>query len=321
MPSSWVANLKLRHLRVVLAVDELGGITAAAAHLFVTQAAVSKTIAELEARIGMPLFERSGRGAVPTDVGQQTIRVARRVMSELRSLAAEIDLAAEGKSGLLTIGMQAVSIQGFLPRIITSMKARAPAVTTRFVEGTLPGILRDLRSGRIDLAFGRMVPRLLSSDFDGIPLPSPPYVVVASRLHRFAENDDDLADPIEGRRLALRQDWVLPLPDTPVRTYFVGFLAGRGHSLPNNLIEITSSNMLAVLLGAMPRLAIVPLNLARAWARAGSVKILRLDSAIEMEPIGLVWSKVAPLKPPAAAFRAVTLAHMASLSESEDAAA
>jgi len=317
MTSSWVDNLKLRHLRVVLAIDELGGVTAAAAHLFVTQAAVSKTIAELEAQIGLPLYERSGRGIVPTDVGQQTIRVARRVMRELRSLAEEIELVTEGKSGLLTIGTQAVSIQEFLPHILATMKARAPAVTTRFVEGTLPDILRDLRSGRIDLAFGRMVPRLLSSDFDGVPLPSPPYVVVASSLHPFAKSDDALADPIEGWKLALAQDWVLPLPDTPVRTYFVGFLAGRGHSLPVNLIEITSPNMLAVFLKAMPRLAIAPLNVARAWVEDGSVEILRLELAIEMEPIGLMWSKVSPLKPPAAMFRAVALAHMASFPKNE----
>lgn len=310
-----IDRLKLRQLRVVLAVDELGSVTAAAEHLFVTQAAISKAIGELETQIGTALFERSGRGIVPTDAGRHVIRAARRVMRELKSLAEEIELAAEGGSGVLTIGMQAVSIAHLLPKILGAMKARAPRVTVRLAEGTLPAVLRDLRGGRVDLAFGRMVPQLLEADFDGVRMPAVPYVVIASPLHPFAADHGFAADPLEGWRAALAEDWVLPLPGTPVRTYFAGFLAGHRLALPERLVEITSSTMLATLLKGLPLLAISPINIAREWVETGVAAILPLDLAFEMEPIGLLWSRSAPLKPSARIFRAATLAHLASLAE------
>jgi DNA-binding transcriptional LysR family regulator len=311
MGSSWIDRLKLRQLRVVLAIDEFGSVTAAANRLFVTQAAVSKAIAELEAQVGTALFERSGRGIVATDAGHQVIHTARRVMRELTSLAEEIDLAADGGSGILTIGMQAVSIAHFLPRIIAAMKTRAPRVTIRLIEGTLPNILRDLRGGRVDLAFGRMLPQLLATDFDGIRMPTVPYVAVASRLHPAAADLGALADPIEGWRRATAERWVLPLPGTPVRSYFADFLAARRLSLRDDLIEVGSSTMLALLLKELPLLAVAPSNLAQEWAASGIVTVLPLELAFEMEPIGLIWSSSAPLKPSARIFRAATLGQIA----------
>ena len=169
MAPQWAERIKLRQLRVILAVDEQGSITRAAEHLFVTQAAVSKVIAEIETLIGTNLFERRGRTITPTDAGHHVIRTARRVASELKLLGEEVDLISEGGAGLLIIGFQAISILQFMARVVATVKTRHPRITIRLVEDALPNLLRELRAGRVDLVFGRMIRGLLTPDLDGAP--------------------------------------------------------------------------------------------------------------------------------------------------------
>jgi DNA-binding transcriptional LysR family regulator len=63
-------RLKLRDLRLLLAVVEWGSMAKAAAHLNLTQSGVSKAIAELEHTFGVRLFDRTAQGAEPTLYGR-----------------------------------------------------------------------------------------------------------------------------------------------------------------------------------------------------------------------------------------------------------
>ena len=64
------SRVKFRHLQCFLAVAQFGSVQRAADSLSITQPAVSKTVAELEAMLGVKLFERGRHGAVPTREGQ-----------------------------------------------------------------------------------------------------------------------------------------------------------------------------------------------------------------------------------------------------------
>jgi DNA-binding transcriptional LysR family regulator len=282
MTAQWVDRLKLRQLRAILAIEEHGSVTLAAEHLFVTQAAVSKVVAELQAQIGTPLFERQGRGIAPTEAGRHVIQAARRIAGELRSLSDEVDLVTQGGSGVLVIGMQAVSIVHLLPKVLAAMKARYPRVTIRLIEDVLATVLRDLRGGRIDFVLGRMLPHLLGADLEGFRMPAVPYVVVASPSHPL------LSDPAPSWAKACASMWAMPLPGAPIRAYFSDFLP----------------QLLAGILGASPTLALVPLPMAEDWRRAGICQICALALSVQMEPIGLIWSKTIPLKPSARLFQA-----------------
>ena len=61
-------QLKLRHLRLLLAIESARTITAAAALLGVSQVAASKTLAEIESGLGSRLFERRRSGLIPTEL-------------------------------------------------------------------------------------------------------------------------------------------------------------------------------------------------------------------------------------------------------------
>ena len=71
------SNLKLRHLQLLVALDQFRHLGRAAEFLSVTQPAVSKTLAEIERMFGLQLFDRSTRGTEPTPYGDSVVRFAR----------------------------------------------------------------------------------------------------------------------------------------------------------------------------------------------------------------------------------------------------
>ena len=78
-------------LQLFLAVAEAGSLSRASKRLRVTQPTVSRRIAELEARVGEPLFVRTVLGATPTSYGERLLEPARR----MAEWAAEVDRTAE----------------------------------------------------------------------------------------------------------------------------------------------------------------------------------------------------------------------------------
>lgn len=89
---------RLALMETYVCVVETGSFSAAARRLGIGQPAVSKSIAQLEERLGARLLLRSTRGLTPTEAGQQFFEGARRTIAE----ADEADNAARGSSANLT---------------------------------------------------------------------------------------------------------------------------------------------------------------------------------------------------------------------------
>lgn len=90
-------TMQLRHLRCLVAVVEEGTLTDAGIALGVSQAAVSRTLAALEAELGVTLVRRTSRELALTDVGVTVLAHARRVLAEADALV------REARSGLATL--------------------------------------------------------------------------------------------------------------------------------------------------------------------------------------------------------------------------
>lgn len=283
-------RIKLRHLRTVLTVASCGSVTVAAQRLFVSQAAVSKTIAEAEAALGTQLFERSGRAIVPTEAGLRFVRAGRRIAAEMDMLSEDIGLLANGGQGLLRIGLQAISAQDLLVKAIAQLKERYPETVIQLRDGLLPGLLLDLRAGSLDLVMGRMVPALLAPDLVGGPVAlSEPYRVVASPGHPI------LSQPGLQWADLLAYSWCLPLKETPIRRHFDAFMTQQSLSQPVRSIETNSIQTQLRLMEAMPLVALAARDMAREWAARGWVGLTPLIMLPQPDPIGIIWpAKVAP---------------------------
>jgi len=98
------SNLKLKHLQLLVALDEFRHIGRVAEFLSVTQPAVSKTLAEIERMFGLELFSRSTRGTDPTDFGNTVVRFARSVLADYSRTCDELAAAASGAAGHTSVG-------------------------------------------------------------------------------------------------------------------------------------------------------------------------------------------------------------------------
>lgn len=120
-----VGSMELQQLRYFLAVVDQGGVTSAAAYLGVAGPTVSTAVRALERDLGTPLFERIGRGMLPTSAGQALVVPARRT---LRGVSAAVDAVHEEGElrGSLEIHTLAALDIGVLPPSSRSTTAGSP---------------------------------------------------------------------------------------------------------------------------------------------------------------------------------------------------
>jgi DNA-binding transcriptional LysR family regulator len=109
-------RLRLRDLHVFLTVVQSGSMAKAAAHLKITQPSVSKAIGDLEAALGVRLFDRSTKGVGPTMYGDALIRCGSVVFDELRQGIRHIEFLADPTVGVLKMDF-------ILPSVMSSSRA------------------------------------------------------------------------------------------------------------------------------------------------------------------------------------------------------
>src|SRR5580700_3878573 len=97
-------RLKLRELRILLAVVQAGSMAKGAAELGISQPNVSKAIADLEHAFGLQLLDRSPRGVEPTRYGLAVIKRGVAVFDELRHAVTDVAFLADPTSGELRLG-------------------------------------------------------------------------------------------------------------------------------------------------------------------------------------------------------------------------
>ena len=173
-------RVNLRHLRLVLVLDEERSITRTAERLCISQAAVSKTRAEFEKGIGAPLFEWFGNRLEVTPLGKCVLLSARRILAELECLSDEFAQMSSGMRGVLSIGTRTVSGQPFISRVTAAFKAAHPAVTVELLDIDMASLMERLAKGSISLLFGRYDATFASASVEAHAILSDRNVVLAS---------------------------------------------------------------------------------------------------------------------------------------------
>jgi len=78
--------MNLQHLRYAVEVEKTGSITQAAENLYMNQPHLSRSIRELEKEMGFPVFNRTNRGIIPTEEGEEFLKYAKDVLSRVAEL-------------------------------------------------------------------------------------------------------------------------------------------------------------------------------------------------------------------------------------------
>ncbi|MER5763601.1 LysR family transcriptional regulator [Streptomyces sp. NPDC002082] len=158
-----MAELLPQELRVLVAVAERGGFSAAAASLGLTQSAVSHSVRGSEAKLGAVLFERGRTGASPTPAGERAVGHARRILRLYEVMGAEArgaggEAAPAALDGVLRIAAFRSAALHLLPPALERLTARHPGIRpeVRVVRELGAGAAGEVAAGRADLGIATL---------------------------------------------------------------------------------------------------------------------------------------------------------------------
>ena len=133
--------MELRQLRYFLSVAETEHLTQSAEALFVSQSTLSHGLRQLEAELGMSLFDRLGRGLKLSQAGSAFRDHAARALQEVEAGRMALSDMAGLQAGTLTVGVIPTFLTRFVPDAVASFSAAYPKVQV---------IVRSLRAGPIE---------------------------------------------------------------------------------------------------------------------------------------------------------------------------
>lgn len=142
-------NVELRHLRAFAAIGNEGTITGAAAVLRVSQPALSRTLEQLERRLGARLVERTTRSLALTEAGTRLLAHANRILTQVDDALAEVTAGPRA----LRVGFAWGALGRHTVPLLRSWRHARPDVAARV--SRLDDPEAALRRGEIDVAFVR----------------------------------------------------------------------------------------------------------------------------------------------------------------------
>jgi DNA-binding transcriptional LysR family regulator len=120
-------------VRSFLAVLDAGSLTGAARRLGAQQPTLSRHVAELEAQLGAPLFERTGRGVTPTAAGLAIAEAARQMQDGAEALARGLVRTREATSGTVRVTTSQVAATWLMPPLLARLADAEPGITVELV--------------------------------------------------------------------------------------------------------------------------------------------------------------------------------------------
>jgi len=282
------SNIKLRHLQLLVALDEFRHLGRTAEFLSVTQPAVSRMLGEVEAMLDLTLFQRSTRGTVPTASGRHIVRFARSVLAEYERTREEIAAMESGAAGRVRVGSMVVALPTLLARAVELLKQRSPQATVLVEEGDLAHLLPKLRLGELDLFVGRLEPGYAAPDLVTEPLCNEAMVAVVAFGHPLA----DKARPT-WKDLA-QLPCVLPPPWASLRVKLEQQFHRHGLQPPTDLVETASFLAQLTFIQRRGAAGFMARSVARYFEDDGEVQVLRMAVPVDVPAIGLITMRGRP---------------------------
>ena len=264
--------MELRNINTFLHIAELHSFSSAARELGYSQSAVSAQIAQLEAELGTPLFDRVGKTVRLTDAGQTFQSYARTLLITAQQAKAAL-MPARAVSGTLRVALADSVCSTFLPDLLQQFHALCPQVELVLRTATADEMLRLLGANQIDLAYTLDQPLRLPSLTLAVNVPEP-VCFVAPAGHPLAE-----AVPLD---VLAQQEFLLTERGMSYRDALDQRLAARGLAI-HPYIELGSASLLCQMVERGMGLSFLPEYIVCPALFAGRLARLRVpDCTVTM---------------------------------------
>ena len=195
--------MNLHQIKIFVAIADKGSFSAAAEAIALTQSTVSQHMASLEEEVGIPLFDRQGRGIALTSGGILFLRHARRILNESDALFQ----AMNGFKGLeqadLLVGASNIPANYLIPPLLATLREKHPGISLTMLTGDTAEVLKLLEGAEIELGLvGSRTPR---KEISFEPLLNDPLVLVVAAPHPWARKKQITIDDLFGHPLIMRE--------------------------------------------------------------------------------------------------------------------
>jgi len=240
---------QLVHLAVVV---EAGSLSLAAERLGITQPALSKSLSQLEQRVGAPLLQRGKSGSTPTALGRMLAAHGESIVGSTYRAEKQVDDWNRTAIGNLVIGAPPTIAAYLMPAVIADFLSSRPHVTMRLEVNPLGGLLEKLTTNRMDMYVGITRPTRLLDGISTIP-------IYRDELGLFARHDHPIfAKPTVSIQDLSRYRWTAPRQDTFFRSVIDVSLNNAGLPLIDIAMETFSFDLQVSLLRRTDFLAMLP---------------------------------------------------------------
>ncbi|HGE8441376.1 TPA: LysR family transcriptional regulator [Serratia marcescens] len=210
-------NYSLKQLRVFVAIARHGSFSRAGEAIGLTQSAVSHSVKELEAEVGVRLLDRTTREVVLTDAGMRLANRVERLLDELQ--AALLDARSFGvqRSGTVRVATSQTISAHLMPQCIAAGEREYPEIRIMLRDQAQQQVLHSVRNAEVD--FGIVVDPVQAVDLECEAVLHEPFLLLCRDDHSFAAQQAVRWSALNGCRLVL-QDYASgsrPLIDSALR--------------------------------------------------------------------------------------------------------
>lgn len=297
-----------RHLEILAAIVDQGGLTEGARMLGRSQPSVSRTLAQLEARIGAPLFHPGKRPLQPTSLGLAMAEQGRAVLKANRTAG---EIAARyriGHSGLARVGGTPIFMDGVLAPMIAQFQQSYPDVRIDQSYGYADALIEGLRNGSFEMAIVPLRPDSVPPDLHFQPV-LPSRNVIACRT----------GHPLTRRRLVTLADiaeypWIAPPTESPLYRDLHRALSRIGAR--DFRISFSGGSLASVIgvLAGSDSLTVLPYSVAFLMRPQSQVTALSLEIGHPERHLGILAMPRQDPNPAAKRFRGFITAQFEALS-------
>ena len=277
----------LRQLQYIVVVSETNSFNEAAGILNVSQPSLSTQIFEAENQLGIKLFERGRNGAFATPEGEEIVRRARTILTQVEDLKTAARQASNSISGKYRLGTLPTIGPYLLPFAVKELHVLYPELRMSVREEATIHLEEKLQDGQLDM--------VLSTKEDH---PNSEHMVLFDEaLYVYAAQDDPISSksgPISLNDLKGRD--VLSLGYGHRLSLIVQKLADKAGAHVSTQYEGTSLDAVRQMADMGAGIAILPSLYALSAVRRDNVQTIRpIRHAMASRTISLIWRRNSPL--------------------------
>jgi DNA-binding transcriptional LysR family regulator len=295
-------SFTLRQLTYFVAVAEHGSVSAAAHSLSISQSAMTEAVKDLEADLGVKLFDRHSRGLRITHRGHQFLRHATTILAEVSGARRAFDDEGQSAQGKLHLGLTSLVAGYVISDLLAKYRRANPKVEISAIEESSEYLEHLLIGGEMDVAV-MMTSRVAERHaLYAETLDVSPYRLWMPLGHRLTNQDSiNLSD--------LRDEPLIMLNIDEMEQETVKLLSVLG-TRPKVAFRTRSVEAVRSLVATGAGVALLPDLVYRPWSLEGDrIEARDVSGSLPVVQVGLVWRKGSKLSAAAREFVAVAQAH------------